>query len=272
MRTFAIFTLGCKVNQYESQQIRQFLIQSGLTYVEAADRPDLVVINTCCVTHTASAKSRRFIHQAQRHRPQAVVVCGCLPAVGTDELAIDAENLHVVRDRNHLAYTLSLLVATDPTTPDQARTGFRSSKSPRHLNDTLIRPETGPKIKRKHDLATEDALPAPAFFQGQTRAFLKVQDGCDAFCSYCVIPIVRPNVRNKPLDEVLAEAKALVAAGHKEIVITGVHVGAYGLPTIRNRPHHAAPAGLVVGATPCGCPHVAQIGRASCRERVSIDV
>ncbi len=239
MRTFTIFTLGCKVNQYESQQIRQFLIQSGLTQVTAADRPDLVIINTCCVTHTASAKSRRSVHQAQRHRPKAVVVCGCLPAAGTDELAIDAENLHVVHDRNQLASTLSLLVATYPTTPDQARTDPTVSSGLRHFNDTIIRPKTAQKIKRKHDLDTEDALPAPAFFEGQTRAFLKVQDGCDAFCSYCIIPIARPKVQSKPLAEVVAEARSLVAAGHKEIVITGVHVGAYGLPSVRNRP--AAP-------------------------------
>lgn len=239
MRTFTIFTLGCKVNQYESQQIRQLLIQSGLTQVETTDRPDLVVVNTCCVTHTASAKSRRSVHQAQRHRPKAVVVCGCLPAAGTDELAIDAENLHVIHDRNHLASTLSLLVATDPTTPDQARTDSEISRSPRHFNNTFIRPKTAPKIKPKHDLDTEDALPPPAFFQGQTRAFLKVQDGCDAFCSYCIIPLARPKVHSKPLSDVLAEARTLVAAGHKEIVITGVHVGAYGLPSVRNR--HAAP-------------------------------
>jgi threonylcarbamoyladenosine tRNA methylthiotransferase MtaB len=250
MRTFTIFTLGCKVNQYESQQIRQLLTQSGLTQVETADRPDLVVINTCCVTHTASAKSRRSVHQAQRHRPKAVVVCGCLPAAGTNELAIDAENLHVVHDRNHLASTLSLLVATNPTTPDQARTDSPVSRSPGHLNDTFIRPKTDQKIKRKHDLYTEYALPAPAFFEGQTRAFLKVQDGCDAFCTYCIIPIARPSVLSKPLSEVVAEARTLVASGHKEIVITGVHVGAYGLPSIRNRSHDVPPP---VGATPCGC-------------------
>ncbi len=235
MRTFSIFTLGCKVNQYESQQIRQFLIDAGLTQVTTADRPDLVVINTCCVTHTASAKSRRSVHQAQRHRPKAVVVCGCLPAAGTDELTLDADNLHVIHDRNHLASTLSLLVATPSTTPDQARTDSRDSEGPRHSNDTVIRPKTAQKIKSKHDLSTGAALPPPAFFQGQTRAFLKVQDGCDAFCTYCIIPIARPTVLSKPLSEVVAEARALVAAGHKEIVITGVHVGAYGLPSIRRR-------------------------------------
>jgi threonylcarbamoyladenosine tRNA methylthiotransferase MtaB len=245
MRTFAILTLGCKVNQYESQQVCQFLIQSGLTQVATADRPDMVVINTCCVTHTASAKSRRAIHQAQRHRPKAVVVCGCLPVAGTDELALDAENLYVIHDRNRLASILSLLVATDPTTPDQARTDSAIFQSPRHSNDILIRPKTAPKIKCKHDLDAEDALPPPAFFRGQTRAFLKVQDGCDAFCRYCVIPLARPNVHSKPLRDVLSEARTFVAAGHKEIVITGVHVGAYGLPSIRNRSRRVCTAPLL---------------------------
>ena len=171
MHTFAILTLGCKVNQYESQQIRQLLIQSGLTQVATADRPDIIVINTCCVTHTASAKSRRSVHQAQRHRPKAVVVCGCLPAAGTDELALDADNLYVIHDRNRLASILSLLVATDPTTPDQARTDSAIFQSPRHPNDTLIRPETAPKIKCKHDLDTADALPAPRIFPGPNEGF-----------------------------------------------------------------------------------------------------
>jgi threonylcarbamoyladenosine tRNA methylthiotransferase MtaB len=235
MHSFSILTFGCKVNQYESQQIRQLLMQSGLIHVELADRPDLIIVNTCCVTHTASAKSRRSVHQAQRHRPQAVVVCGCLPAAGTDELAMDADNLHVVRNRNRLASILSRLVATNPTTPDQARTDSRSPQTSGHFEDAFIRPKTSQKIKRKHDLETEDSLPAPAFFQGQTRAFLKVQDGCDAFCTYCVIPLARPKVQSRPLAEIVAEARTLVAAGHKEIVITGVHVGSYGLPTIRNR-------------------------------------
>jgi threonylcarbamoyladenosine tRNA methylthiotransferase MtaB len=104
MKSFSILTLGCKVNQYESQQMRQLLERHGLTHVDAPESADLIVVNTCCVTHTASAKSRHLIRQAQRRcHADAVVVCGCLPTVQTDELDIARENIHVVRDRYDLA-------------------------------------------------------------------------------------------------------------------------------------------------------------------------
>ena len=122
MNSFSILTLGCKVNQYESQQIRELLEGFGLAGVDVGAHPDLVVINTCCVTRTASAKSRRAIRQARGHEPQAVVICGCLPAVATDELGAFGENVHTVENRRDLPAVLSVLVSP-PTTPD--------SKSPK---------------------------------------------------------------------------------------------------------------------------------------------
>ena len=232
MKNFSILTLGCKVNQYESQQIRELLERFGLIQVDVTSSPDLVVINTCCVTHTASAKSRHLLNQAQKRHPQAIVVCGCLPAVQTDELTATAENLHVVRDQCDLASTLSLLISAQSTTPD--------SESPTQSGDPFIRAEEEPKVKRKKDLCPPWELPPLARFEGHTRAFLKIQDGCDAFCTYCIIPRTRPRVRSKAPDNVLAEAAALVAAGHKEIVVTGIHIGAYGQPTVR-RKHWAQP-------------------------------
>jgi threonylcarbamoyladenosine tRNA methylthiotransferase MtaB len=227
MKNFSILTLGCKVNQYESQQIRELLERFGLVQVDVTSSPDLVVINTCCVTHTASAKSRHHLHQAQRHHPVAIVVCGCLPTAQIDELSTTAENLHVVRDPCDLACTLSSLVRVQSTTPD--------SESPKQSGDPLIRAQTEPKVKRKKDLCPPWELPPLARFQGHTRAFLKIQDGCDAFCTYCIIPRTRPRVRSKAPDNVLAEAADLVAAGHKEIVVTGIHIGAYGQSTVRRR-------------------------------------
>lgn len=225
--TFTILTLGCKVNQYESQQIRQLLEDAGLQLVGLADSPQLVVINSCTVTHTASAKSRHLIHQARKHNPQAIVLCGCLPAVQTDELPAVGDNIHVIKDRCDLAATLGRLVRTGSTTPDSNRSV--------HPETQPIRPENNAKVKSKDDLATPPDLPALTSFQGQTRAFLKVQDGCDSFCSYCIIPTVRPTIRFKNIAEILAEATALVAAGHKEIVLTGVHIGSYGQTTTRRR-------------------------------------
>lgn len=229
--TFSILTRGCKVNQYETQQIRELLQSYDLAPVELAEGPDLVVVNTCCVTHTASAKSRRLIRQARRHDPQAVVVCGCLPAVDTDELRDIGENVHLVRDRCDLAATLARLARTEPTTPDHHPTV--AAYNP-------ITPENAPKVKREKDLGLPREMPPLTSFQDQTRAFLKVQDGCDSTCSFCLIPTARPLVRFKVVEEIVSEAADLVAAGHREIVLTGVHIGAYGQTTTRRR-HWPAP-------------------------------
>jgi len=226
LTSFAILTLGCKVNQYESQQIRQLLERYGLRHAEVTQSPQLLIVNTCCVTHTASAKSRHFVHLAQKHRPEAVVICGCLPAIQTDEFQAAGENVHVVKDRRDLAATLHSLIAAQATTPDAPCSRYSS---------TSIKAQNDAKVKSKNDLCSFDELPSLTSFQGQTRAFLKVQDGCDACCSYCIIPTVRPSVRFKKSEEILAEAAALVAAGHKEIVLTGVHLGAYGYATARRR-------------------------------------
>jgi threonylcarbamoyladenosine tRNA methylthiotransferase MtaB len=226
MQNFAIETLGCKVNQYESQQIRELLERLGLQQVGNANRPDLVIVNTCCVTHTASAKSRQHIRKAQRTNPDGViVVCGCLPIAHTCELNGFGENTHVIRQREDLAAELCQIIASRSTI-------LNHQSSPNYLHNT-IKSENGCKVKCKNRLPFRPALEQIRSFQGHTRAFLKVQDGCDGCCSYCIIPRVRPNVHSKPLDAALQEARALVAAGHKEIVLTGVCLGAYGQDTVR---------------------------------------
>ncbi|MEN6428714.1 MAG: tRNA (N(6)-L-threonylcarbamoyladenosine(37)-C(2))-methylthiotransferase MtaB [Phycisphaerales bacterium] len=227
LNSFAILTLGCKVNQYESQQIRQLLESSGLRLVDLANSPELVVVNSCCVTHTASAKSRHLLHQAGKRNPQAIVFCGCLPAAQTDELTAVGENIHVVKNRCELAAILRRLARTESTTP--------SSNIQIHPSTTSITPQNDAKVKSKNDLHQSQDLPPLASFHGQTRAFLKIQDGCDGPCLYCIIPTARPVVRFKNTEEILTEATALVAAGHKEIVLTGVHIGAYGQATARRR-------------------------------------
>jgi len=104
MKTFSIDTLGCKVNQYETQQILHLLEQLGLDHIDTADKPDMVVINTCCVTNTASAKSRQYIRKALKLSPDAdIVVCGCLPLIETGQIPISGQNLHLVKNRTNLA-------------------------------------------------------------------------------------------------------------------------------------------------------------------------
>jgi len=229
MRTFAIRTLGCKVNQYESRQIRELLEQLGLHRVTSPSKPDLVVVHTCCVTHTASSKSRQYIRQARKQSPDAlIVVSGCLPVINIGELIIPTKNVHIIRDRTSLATKLRHLVGDNTAEP--------VSRSNQSCPNNSIKAKNGFKIKYKNTLCDNDLeLPPLTSFKDQTRAFLKVQDGCDGYCSYCIVPKTRPFVRSKPVEQVLSEAQALVDSGHKEIVITGVFLGAYGQNTVRRK-------------------------------------
>ncbi len=235
MRTFSIYTLGCKVNQYESSQIRQFLEDLGLSAVRPDEKPDLFVINTCCVTATASAKSRQYIQRAKKLNQRAVkVVCGCLPAIKSNELRItENKSTCLVTSKEILASKLYQIVGG-------ARSGCSLVSSMNISNiaqSPPIKPENKPKINPGSPgfagLTSLPNLPPLTSFKEHTRAFLKVQDGCDGVCSYCIIPKIRTEVRSKPIEEAVAEARALVAAGHKEIVVTGVCLGAYGRQTVR---------------------------------------
>ncbi|MHC4693291.1 MAG: tRNA (N(6)-L-threonylcarbamoyladenosine(37)-C(2))-methylthiotransferase MtaB [Planctomycetota bacterium] len=213
MKTFSINTLGCKVNQYESQQIRQLLEQLGLSMSETAGKADLVVINTCCVTHTASAKSRQNIRKTQKFSPDAViVVSGCLPTVQLDELSNPDKNVHLINHRDSLPSTLAQII------------GLKTESS-------------GPECPHscKINRTNQPKLPQLTHFKGHTRAFLKIQDGCDGYCSYCIVPKTRPFVYSKPPETVLEEAQALVKSGHKEIVVTGIFLGAYGQKSVRRK-------------------------------------
>jgi threonylcarbamoyladenosine tRNA methylthiotransferase MtaB len=219
MKTFTITTLGCKVNQYESQQIRELLEKFDLTLVKPEDSPDLAIINTCCVTHTASAKSRQFIRKIHNYsRNSTVVVAGCLPVGQIDELK-DLDNdgkIHIVRQKNHLARTLSSLIYI--------------SNSTKACQTSKIKDKTGfPLTKGLHELESLHS------YKGQSRAFLKIQDGCDGYCSYCIVPTVRSEIKNKAVKDVVEEAYRLVYAGHAEIVLTGIFLGAYGRDTVRRK-------------------------------------
>jgi threonylcarbamoyladenosine tRNA methylthiotransferase MtaB len=229
MKTFAINTLGCKVNQYESQQIRELLESLGLKQVDNnCKRTDLVVINTCCVTHTASAKSRQYLRKALRANPNcSIVVVGCLPAVDIGELdEQNNNNVLLVKNHNNLAATLHQIINSVQTL---------EAKSVPLILHKSIRPKNAREIKDKKQLEGPKKLPGLTAFDGQTRAFLKVQDGCDGRCAYCIVPKTRPNLSSKPIETVLQEAQDLVNAGHREIVVTGIYLGAYGLDTARRR-------------------------------------
>jgi threonylcarbamoyladenosine tRNA methylthiotransferase MtaB len=228
VKNFAITTLGCKVNQYESQQIRQLLEGLKLHQLATVAGADLVVVNTCCVTQRASSKSRRHIRKARRLSPDAtIVVCGCLPTVQDSESTNIDEKTCAIRHRDDLAAGLSHIVKS--TNSDAAEPMMPPCSTP------TIRAESSLGIKQKNLIECAAPLPQIRIFKGQTRAFLKVQDGCDGCCSYCIIPQTRPHVRSKPLESALGEARTLARAGHKEIVVTGVFLGAYGQETTRRK-------------------------------------
>lgn len=189
---FRVITFGCKVNQYEGELVRQRL--SALGWTEAREHApfDLGVVNTCTVTDRSERKSRQMIRSLTRHHPEAsILVTGCY-AVSDPE-------------------TLSRLPGVAAVIPDK-------SDLLHHL-DRLAGKDNGM------------VLPSPALsaHTSRTRAILKVQDGCNAHCAYCIIPHVRPRPGSKPMEVVLAEARALAAAGHRELVVTGIHVGLYGV-------------------------------------------
>jgi threonylcarbamoyladenosine tRNA methylthiotransferase MtaB len=193
-RTVRLLTLGCKVNQYESQYVRELLEQNG--FVEAAaDRPaDLCVVNTCTVTHEGDAKGRQLIRRLHQANPNAdLVVMGCYAARDPDAVRRLPGVTRVITDKSNLARELAPYgVAAAP-----------------------------PGISR---------------FDDHQRAFVKVQDGCLLNCSYCIIPSVRPILRSRPPEEIAAEVSRLVENGYHEVVLTGIHLGHYGLDLSRGRP------------------------------------
>ncbi len=255
LQTFAIDTLGCKVNQYESQQIRALLTKLGLKPIKTNQKPDLTVINTCCVTKTASAKSRQYINKAEKlNFGPTVVVVGCLTSAplvaaelgktGHKELRLLGDNVHIIKNRPAIAAELSRIITGDfapkelqpqqkPTPPKQPLQ-LRRLEVLKTTRNKAIRPQNHPKIKPKNR-SKLPKLPDLTAFAGHTRAFLKAQDGCDSYCTYCIIPKVRPKISSRPLPDILAEAARLIQSGHKEIVLTGICLGAYGRNTTRRR-------------------------------------
>jgi len=196
-KTVAFYTLGCKVNQYDTEAMKEAFTSSGYSLVDFDDTAGVYVINTCTVTARGDAKSRQAIRRARRRNPSAVVaVTGCYPQVDPGATAAMPE-VDVVAGVNQGALIVSLV--------EQARAGRLLST----------------------DRAT--GWPKIAQFEGRTRAVLKIQEGCRQFCSYCIVPFARGPLRSRPPQEVLEQVRQLVTSGFKEIVLTGVHLGAYGV-------------------------------------------
>ena len=199
---FYIYTLGCKVNAYESEVMKEKLLASHYVYEE--DSPDIVIINTCSVTNIADQKSRKMVRQFKKKHPNAVlVVAGCSSFHKQEEY--QAMGIDILLGNQKKSQIVELL--EEYFQSHQPYVFFSMS---RHL------PFEDMQIDK---------------FTTHTRAYVKVQDGCDNFCSYCVIPYVRGSIRSKDFQTAIQEVQTLVLNGHQEIVLTGIHTGSYGYGT-----------------------------------------
>ena len=197
---FTILTLGCKVNSYESEAMKELLIDANYNYIDDYKKSDIVIINTCSVTNNADSKSRKLIRRVKKDNPGSIlVVCGCSVQNNCDD---------------YQKFDIDILLGNKD-----------KSKIVSLLNDYIERETKYSLIEKSRKLDFEEF--SVCRFTSHTRAFLKIQDGCDNFCSYCIIPFVRGTQRSKDFASCLKEAEVLASNGHKEIVLTGIHTGSY---------------------------------------------
>ena len=206
MKKAALHNLGCKVNSYETEAMQQMLEEAGYEIVPFSEVADVYVINTCSVTNMADRKSRQMLHRAKKLNPDAVVVAaGCYVQTRTDEVMQDAAvDLVIGNNKKN-----ELVVLLEDYFQKRECTGVIDINAPEQEYEELSLSTTA-----EH-----------------TRAFIKVQDGCNQFCSYCIIPYARGRVRSRQLNQVLSEIAALAKKGYKEVVLTGIHLSSYGTDT-----------------------------------------
>jgi len=260
---YRLATLGCKVNQYESQQIRELLASHDFSPARHGERADIAVVNTCAVTASASRRNRQTIRRVSDAGRTPVVVVGCGASADTERLrAIDGVEAVIGHDADihrALATLLADRFARQQTDsrPDHSSVRNHEAERPDAVREKVWMNPIEPAPRRRESpsrtadnpvstsiippllpvVKTRDTLATPIHaFEGHQRAFLKVQDGCDAHCTYCIIPRLRANLRSKPVEVAVHEAGELVRHGHKEIIVTGIFLGAYGRETaVRKR-------------------------------------
>ena len=196
-----VITLGCKVNQYESQYMLKSLISAGCSLPEPDEQSDIVIINSCTVTSTSDKKVRQTVHKARRENPSAVIVLtGCMPQAFPD-IADNMADADIVLGNSNRSLLLPYVKQ------------FLSAR--RRIIDI------SPHGERFEPMSVEN-------FYGKTRASVKIEDGCNQFCSYCIIPYARGRVRSKPLGDLKSELHSIALNGYKEVVLTGINLSAYG--------------------------------------------
>lgn len=199
----AFLTLGCKVNQYETEAMTELFLKNDYDIVSSDEFADVYVINTCTVTNLSDKKSRQFIRRSRNKNSEAVIaVVGCYSQVSPEEISkIEEVDIILGTDnRNKLVE-----ICED----------FMKDKNKVNLVSDIM------KVREFEELRIDDV-------EGKTRAFLKVQDGCNQYCSYCIIPYARGSIRSRKIDSIVREVKRLAQSGFKEVVLTGIHIASYG--------------------------------------------
>ena len=221
-KRIATLTLGCKVNQYETDGMRELLEQTGAAFVDFEQEADIYLINTCSVTNMAERKSRQMLHRAKKCNPQAIVVAvGCyvqtMPEEVLKDLAVD-----LVVGNNRKKDIVAILEqfmerCVERHTEEDAEHGSEQEKEAAYNYQWL-------DINQKQEYENLTIT----HMSEHTRAYIKIQDGCNQFCSYCIIPYVRGRIRSRKPEEIIQEVKKLAEADCKEVVLTGIHLSSYG--------------------------------------------
>ncbi|WP_295788682.1 tRNA (N(6)-L-threonylcarbamoyladenosine(37)-C(2))-methylthiotransferase MtaB [uncultured Veillonella sp.] len=205
MKTVAFTTLGCRVNQYDTDAMRGLFIKSGYTPVEFDEKADIYVINTCSVTNMGERKSRQLIRKAKRTNEEAyIVVTGCYAQLAPDAIAaIEGVNLVIgTNNRNKVVELVEQIESTE-----------------KQIN----------AVRNIMEQSTFEEMPLYGDEIDKARAFMKIQEGCNNYCTFCIIPYTRGKLKSRKIDDIVHEAKRLVEHGYKEIVLTGIHLGNYGI-------------------------------------------
>lgn len=210
MKKAALHNLGCKVNAYETEAMQELLEQNGYEIVPFQEGADIYIINTCTVTNMADRKSRQMIHRAKKMNPDAIVVAaGCYVQVQENSDKID-ECIDIVIGNNKKQNLIEILEEYEQKRKEAD--GVFVQQEVIDINHTK-------EYEELHLTKTAE----------HTRAYIKVQDGCNQFCTYCIIPYMRGRVRSRRKEEVVEEVSALAANGYKEVVLTGIHLSSYGV-------------------------------------------
>lgn len=217
MKKAALHNLGCKVNAYETEAMQHILEAAGYEIVPFTEKADVYVINTCSVTNIADRKSRQMLHKAKKNNPYAVVVAaGCYVQTKEAEAALD-ESIDIIIGNNKKHELVKLLEKFE------AEKKQEETKQNRKAQLASIA-DINHEKQEYEELYLERTAE-------HTRAFLKVQDGCNQFCSYCIIPFARGRVRSRKAEDVLGEVRRLAEHGYREVVLTGIHLSSYGADT-----------------------------------------